>query len=97
MQNIADSEISKMADKRETQRLERKRKHTRNLHFKDAKGKKTVKSSKRNPKVENPHTIQPQLPKTATEMSSNWKLLQAVSFQTREGLKPDSETASVIF
>lgn len=82
-----------MADKCETQRLERKRKHNRNLHLKDAKGKRTFKSSKRNPKVENPHTIQPQLPKTATEMSSNWKLLQAVSFK----LKPEKETASVEF
>lgn len=71
-----------MADKHETERLERKRKHSRNLDLKVTKGKKTFKSSKRNPKVENPHTIQPQLPKTATEMSSNWKLLQAVSFQT---------------
>ena len=70
-----------MADKGETQRLERKRKHTRNLHLKDAKGNRSFKSSKRNPKVENSHTTQPQLPKTATEMSSNWKLLQAVSFQ----------------
>jgi len=83
-----------MADERETQRLERKRKHTRNLHLKDAKGKRTIKSSKRNPNVENPHTIQPQLPKTATEMSSNWKLLQAVSF---EALKPESKIASVVF
>ena len=73
-----------MADEREreTQRLERKRKHTRDLHLKDAKGEKTIKSRKRNPKVENSLTIQPQLPKTATEMSSNWKLLQAVGFQT---------------
>ena len=68
-----------MADERETQRLERKRKHNRNLHLKDAKEKRTIKSSKRNPKVENSLAIQPQLPKTATEMSSNWKLLQAVS------------------
>jgi len=67
-----------MADESETPSLERKRKHPRNLHLKDTKGKKTIKYSKRNPKVENPHTIQPQLPKTATEISSNWKLLQAV-------------------
>lgn len=61
--------------------LKRKRDHTCNLHLKDAKGKKKIKASKRNQKKENPQTIQPQLPKTATEMSSNWKLLQAVSSQ----------------
>lgn len=86
-----------MADERESQRLKRKRKHTRNLYSKDAKGKTTIKSSKRNPKVENPPTIQPQLPKTATEMSSNWKLLQAVSLQIPEGLKPEGKIASVVF
>ena len=86
-----------MANDRESQRLKRKRKPTRNLYLKDAKGKTTIKSSKRNPKVENPQTIQPQLPKTATEMSANWKLLQAVSLQTLEGLKPENKIASVVF
>ena len=86
-----------MADEVESQGLKRKRNHTRNLHLKDGKGKTTIKASKRNQKKENPKTIQPQLPKTATEMSSNWKLLKAVSFQAPEGLKRESKIASIVF
>lgn len=66
-----------MADECESQSLKRKRKHSRDLN--DGKERATAKSSKRNPKVKNKQTVQPKLPKTATEMSSNWKLLQAVS------------------
>lgn len=66
-----------MADEPESQSLKRKRKHSRDLN--DGKERATAKSSKRNPKVKNKQTVQPKLPKTATEMSSNWKLLQAVS------------------
>ncbi|KAL9978571.1 hypothetical protein ACROYT_G016104 [Oculina patagonica] len=73
-----------MADECESQSLKRKRKHDRNLNFKDVKEKKTAKSSKRNPKGKISQTIQPQLPKSAKEMSSNWKLLQALLQKERK-------------
>ena len=67
----------------ESKGLKRKRKHIRDLNLKDAKQKKIVKSCKRNRTVKKDQTIQPQLPKTATEMSSNWKCLQAVSYKLK--------------
>ncbi|KAJ7392102.1 REX4, RNA exonuclease 4 [Desmophyllum pertusum] len=68
----------------ESKGLKRKRKHIRDLNLKDAKQKKIVKSCKRNRTVKKDQTIQPQLPKTATEMSSNWKCLQALLQKERK-------------
>lgn len=58
--------------------FKRKRKHSGDLmQLKKSKEKKTV-QSKRDVKAKQALIIQPQLPKTAKELSSNWKLLQAV-------------------
>ena len=73
------AEMAEIADEYERKGLKRKRKHSHSLYLKDSNEKKAVKSNKRNREVKKARTIQPQLPKTATEMSSNWKVLQAVS------------------
>lgn len=64
-----------MADEGERKR---KRKHTCDLHLKKGKEEK-VTHSKREIKGKKNQNIQIRLPKAAAEMSSNWKILQAVS------------------
>lgn len=58
--------------------MKRKRKHSRNPHSKNWNKKKKIEPGKGNREVKRTQIIQPQLPKTATEISSNWKALQAL-------------------
>ena len=55
-----------------------KRKHTCDFHLKKGKEKKMT-HLKREIKGKKNQNIQIRLPKVAAEMSSNWKVLQAVS------------------
>jgi len=68
-----------MADETERNGSKRKRKHSRGLHVEKGKEKKLF-QSKRVSKAKEAQKIQPRVPKTATEMSCNWRVLQAVRF-----------------
>lgn len=66
-----------MADesKRNGPQLKRRRSEEREKK----KDHKRIHSNKRKKEEKNNKIIQPRIPKTATDISSNWKLLQAVS------------------
>ena len=66
-----------MADesKRNGPKLKRRRSEERDKK----KDHKRIHPNKRKKEEKNNKIIQPQIPKTATDISSNWKLLQAVS------------------
>ena len=68
--------ISKMADesKRNGPKLKRRRSEERDKK----KDHKRIHPNKRKKKEKNNKIIQPRIPKTATDISSNWKLLQVV-------------------
>ena len=73
-----DSEtVFKMADEGERNCLKRKRTHNRDLQFKKGKEKKMT-HFEREIKEKRDKNIQIRLPKAAAEMSSNWRILQAV-------------------
>ena len=69
--------ISKMADesKRNGPKLKRRRSEERDKK----KDHKRIHPNKRKKEEKNNKIIQPRIPKTATDISSNWKLLQVVS------------------
>ena len=69
--------ISKMADesKRNGPKLKRRRSEERDKK----KDRKRIHPNKRKKEEKNNKIIQPRIPKTATDISSNWKLLQVVS------------------
>lgn len=73
--------MAEVANQYSSENLKRKRKHSRNPHSKDWNKKKKIEPGKGNREVKRMQIIQPQLPKTATELSSNWKALQAVSIE----------------
>lgn len=73
--------MAEVANQYSSENLKRKRKHNRNPHSKDWNKKKKIEPGKGNREVKRMQIIQPQLPKTATEISSNWKALQAVSIE----------------
>ena len=68
--------ISKMADesKRNGPKLKRRRSEERDKK----KDHKRIHPNKRKKEEKNNKIIQPRIPKTATDISSNWKLLQVV-------------------
>lgn len=68
--------ISKMADesKRNGPKLKRRRSEERDKK----KDHKRIHPNKRKKEEKNKKIIQPRIPKTATDISSNWKLLQVV-------------------
>ena len=73
--------MAEVANQYSRENLKRKRKHSRNPHSKDWNKKKKIEPGKGNREVKRTQIIRPQLPKTATEISSNWKALQAVSIE----------------
>lgn len=67
-----------MADESERPERNNKRKHKIDPQPKKRNEKKST-HQERKPKRKKTEFIQPRAPKTAAEMSSNWKALQAVS------------------
>ena len=61
-----------------SENLKRKRKHGWNPHSKDWNKMRKMEPSKRKRDAKKTQILQPQLPQTATEISSNWKALQVV-------------------
>ncbi|XP_022783014.1 RNA exonuclease 4-like isoform X2 [Stylophora pistillata] len=70
--------MAEVANECKSENLKRKRKHSRNPHSKDWNKRRKLEPSKRNRDAKKTRIIQPQLPQTATEISSNWKALHAL-------------------